>query len=240
LYDQPPSAEISELPSHHRKPLRASMVFAMDVESADKKNVNSIIAKYLSRNYLRHPLLDWIFLDMTISRAVCAYGEFRKMASDLSVGHEGYLSAEGNLAEMKKSARNEFFERCVILLSSFFFAWAVPAGAMWVLFHWDIGVWLAGIYAFIIFSIMLFDFSGHLIRRLTGKVDPRTRVVNLWVEMYDVWQLLEGPVVNPTLVREAMIKSRDKGAAWDNVSWSLIDRVIAIDPAVWVVEPERS
>ncbi len=58
--------------------------------------------------------------------------------------------------------------------------------------------------------------------------------------MYDVWKQLEGPVVNPTLVREAMIKSRDKGAVWDTVSWSLIDRVIAIDPAVWVVQPDRS
>ena len=31
-------------------------------------------------------------------------------------------------------------------------------------------------------------------------------------------------------------KSRDDGAVWDNVAWSLIDRVIAIDPAVWVVQ----
>ncbi len=54
--------------------------------------------------------------------------------------------------------------------------------------------------------------------------------------MYDVWRLLEGPVVNPTLVREAMVQSANQGAVWGNVAWSLIDRVIAIDLAVWVVQ----
>jgi hypothetical protein len=88
--------------------------------------------------------------------------------------------------------------------------------------------------------VKILEFAIRFMRRLIGKVDPRTHAFGVWDQMYDVWRLLEGPVVNPTLVREAMIKSRDQGAVWNNVSWSLVDRVIAIDPAVWVVQPDRS
>jgi hypothetical protein len=53
--------------------------------------------------------------------------------------------------------------------------------------------------------------------------------------MYEVWERLDGPVINPSRVRDAMVKSAEQGAVWNTISWSLIDRVIAIDPAVWVV-----
>ena len=52
--------------------------------------------------------------------------------------------------------------------------------------------------------------------------------------MYDVWRSLEGPVVNPTMVKEAMLKAKEKGAVWDGAAWSIIDRAITIDPAVMV------
>jgi hypothetical protein len=58
--------------------------------------------------------------------------------------------------------------------------------------------------------------------------------------MCGVWRRLEGPVVNPTLVCEAMARVAKEGVVWDNFSWSLIDRVIALDPVVWVVEPSGS
>ena len=52
--------------------------------------------------------------------------------------------------------------------------------------------------------------------------------------MYDVWRSLEGPVVNPTMVKEAMLKAKEKGAVWDGAAWSIFDRAITIDPAVMV------
>ena len=56
--------------------------------------------------------------------------------------------------------------------------------------------------------------------------------------MYDVWRSLEGPVVNPTMVKEAMLKAKEKGAVWDAGAWSIIDRAITIDPAVMVTPEE--
>ena len=76
-----------------------------------------------------------------------------------------------------------------------------------------------------------------IVRTAQGKPRPQDKAVNLWKAMYTVWQLLTGPVVNPTLAREAMIKTADEGAVWDNSTWSLIDRVISHDAAVWLVSP---
>jgi hypothetical protein len=74
---------------------------------------------------------------------------------------------------------------------------------------------------------------------LAGKTHPLAKAFALWNEMYEVWKLLQGPVVNPTLVREMMAKTRDEGAVWDTPAWSIADRVIQHDPAVWVIQPTR-
>ena len=113
---------------------------------------------------------------------------------------------------------------------------AFPIAAIWAAFHWNydsLGLGLAGIY---LMATTVF-IGIWLVGRLKGKVHPRKRVFRLWYQMYEVWRRLEGPVVNPSLVREAMINSTNQGAVWDAVSWSLIDRVIATDSAVWVIQP---
>jgi hypothetical protein len=68
----------------------------------------------------------------------------------------------------------------------------------------------------------------------TGKTDPALRPLEINMAMYDIWRSLEGPVVNPTMVKEAMLKAKEKGAVWDGAAWSIIDRAITIDPAVMV------
>ena len=70
-------------------------------------------------------------------------------------------------------------------------------------------------------------------------VDPTVKAKKLWEEMYRVWKLLEGPVVNPTVFKEALVNSKEAGAVWDMTTYSIIDKVIADDPAVWVVDPSR-
>ena len=41
----------------------------------DKSHLHSAIVDYLDRPYLCHSTLDWIFLDMTISSEITAFGE---------------------------------------------------------------------------------------------------------------------------------------------------------------------
>jgi hypothetical protein len=55
--------------------------------------------------------------------------------------------------------------------------------------------------------------------------------------MYEFWRYLTGPIINPTMVRDQMMKLKGLGAVWDRPSWALIERVIESDRAVWLVGP---
>ena len=68
---------------------------------------------------------------------------------------------------------------------------------------------------------------------------PSDAAMSIMFEMSKVWDELEGPTVNPTMLREALLRSRDKGAVWDTAIYSIVDRVISIDRAVWIVQPLR-
>src|SRR5258707_11739746 len=83
-----------------------------------------------------------------------------------------------------------------------------------------LGLWSTSVFAYI--SVKLVRGCWRVICGIAGRPDPRQKPFALWDQMYEVWKRLEGPVVNPSLVREAMLKSSQAGAVWDGVSWSLI------------------
>jgi hypothetical protein len=66
---------------------------------------------------------------------------------------------------------------------------------------------------------------------------PFSKAMNLWDSMYNTWRCLAGPVINPTVVRDEMLKSTSEGAVWDVPARALIERVIEFDRAVWLVGP---
>src|SRR5262249_54886380 len=132
----------------------------------------------------------------------------------------GYFEAHGNLRELK-------------IIDALMAIWAivVPIGAIYGAFYFGyegVGITLLGLCGAAI-GLRWIIWLGHVV---AGKMPARAKPFVLWTEMYTVWKLLQGPVVNPTLVRETMAKTRDQGAVWDQLSWSIIDRVIQYDPAV--------
>ena len=71
-------------------------------------------------------------------------------------------------------------------------------------------------------AMMLIGYAGYRRARQLPPIQSGHQA------MYDVWRSLEGPVVNPTMVKEAMLKAKEKGAVWDAAAWSIIDRAITI------------
>jgi hypothetical protein len=141
--------------------------------------------------WLRHPSVDWIFLDMMVTREISAFGEeikkqFFPGRKDSMGHHVKYWAARGVTVKM------------------------VPTGLA-----------------------KLFGSS----REFSDPKSPISITSNTWQTMFEVWRVLTGPVVNPTVVREEMVKSKAAGAVWDVPSWALIDRVIGADRAVWLVGP---
>lgn len=234
---------------HRRDPMRA---YREGYESSFQTSFNAedfeyIVAEYLERPWLRHPFLDWIIVDSTVSRELCGFGEELKKQwlpgrRDLLGLHHRYFKARGNLEAMTKLDRNEIFERWN---ARFWAAVGLPVGAIWAAFHFEyhtLGSWLLGIYVGVVLlavAFWLLRVLGRLIRGVAGKPDPRTKPFELWTEMYEVWRRLEGPVINPQRVRDAMQASAEKGAVWDSSTWSVIDRVVSLNPAVWVPHPTR-
>lgn len=78
-------------------------------------------------------------------------------------------------------------------------------------------------------------FCRWLYRRATGYQDPTTKILKLWHEMADVYKLTAGPVINPTMLRDALLKTRDAGAVWVAPLYVLVERIIARDASAWVI-----
>jgi hypothetical protein len=196
-----------KIPNELRKPLKIAMAsvwrrrdpsrsFKEGFESAhyfsgSPADLHEALSNYLALVWMRHPSVDWLFLDMMITRELSAYGEEIKKqyfpGRKDSIGtHAKYWDARGAVSKM------------------------VPTG-------------LARLFA-----------SN---REFNDPKSPISLASNLFQTMYEVWRCLSGPIVNPTMVRDEMVKSKALGAGWDLPAWSLIERVIESDRAVWLVGP---
>jgi len=259
--DQPDEEETRKIEDaqhviwRRRDPIRALQEgFESDQYTAfHAERLHDTITRYVERSWLRHPSLDWIFVDMLVSRELCAFGEEIKKKvvhgkrNEFFRVHPRYYKAKGNLEKMTEINWGEFIETLYDKVLKFVWgAILIPVGAIWAAFYfqYDRTAWaLVGLYALIISIYLigkLFSWGRRGVRRLSGKPDPRFKPVKLWDEMYEVWRRLEGPVVNPNRVREAMVRSTEHGGVWDTITWSLVDGVISINSAVWVIWPSRS
>ncbi len=151
------------------------------------------LSKYLQLGWLRHPSVDWIFLDIMVTRELCPLAEeikqmlFPGKKDSITGVHHKYWKAKGNVSEM-----------------------AAPSGLA--------RLWGPS-------------------REFTDPNSPFAKAMQLWEAMYGTWNSLRGPVINPMMVRDEMIKSKTMGAVWPGPSWALIERVIELDRSVWLVGP---
>ena len=200
----------------------------------------NIVAAYLKEPWLRHPVLDWIMLDMMVSRELSAFGEELKKQwlpgpRSFFGLHARYFDSKGNLEKMSMPAWKGIGTKLLIEI-------ALPIAAIYAAFHFgfeSVGIVIGGLYAVLVAVWLAVRILRIIVRigyAVTGKPHPRAKPFLLWQQMYEAWKALKGPVINPALVREMMVKARDQGAVWDAPSWSVIDRVIQHDPAVWIVE----
>ena len=178
--------------------------------AVDQEELSNAVISYLERPYLRLPELDWLFLDISVTGEICAYGESIKMRlipGDSFLGlNLNYSSSAGKLSTMIQKSRNKLSYKIKYLFS------------------------------FIIsLSAKAFDPLRWFLKKTPVEKTQWEKEVGLWNQMRQVWLRLKGPLVHPTRVRDAMIESSKEGAVWSNISWALIDRTIACDPAVWVV-----
>jgi hypothetical protein len=203
----------------------------------NKDQMVHMAAEYLSRPWARHGMVDWILLDLMITREACLYGEHIKMAGLPGVTGD-YFKHNGDLAKM----RGDVTARTTLILFQLVLGWVIPLAAIW--FAFDRGYKMTGWTFVALFALstawwllmLTIRFGIRIYWYATGKTDPAKRPLEIAMAMHDVWKSLEGPVVNPTMVKESMLKAKEKGALWDGAAWSIIDRAITIDPAVMMTK----
>lgn len=208
----------------------------------DRKALAHAAAEYLERPWLRVAALDWLLVDAFITDEVVNYGDSLKASylpgpSDPMEKYRFDRKTKGNvqaiLREGRKYKKHPVLTRLgwqigfpIITVGAavYFEAWKTAA-AFVVLTVLDWG--------FLIVQLLIWG-----VRRMRATPEqlltPEQRDYRRLFAMRGVHRLLEGPVINPTLLREEMVKSKDIGAVWDLTAWAIVDRVIRDDPAVWI------
>jgi hypothetical protein len=186
-----------------------------------KRDVAHVVADYISKPWARHPAVDWVLLDMLNTGEMCAFGSYVKDS------------------QFPGGKIIQFALRLVV-------GWLLPLGFMWwafsaghettgwialVLFAASTALWLA---------MLLFRFGLRVYWFATGKPDKTRGSKAIAQAMFETWDIMGSPVVNPAHVRDAMIRARDLGAVWDAPAWAIIDSVMQRDSAVWVTTVQRT
>ena len=110
----------------------------------DQQDFNSTVADYLEKPWLQHPFLDWVMVDMMVSRELSAFGEELKInfmpgPRGLFGAHARYFTSGGNLVKMKMPNWESLWKKALLIL--------FPIGLIYSAFHSDYNGLGAGLLA---------------------------------------------------------------------------------------------
>lgn len=208
--------------------------------------VRSMAANYLQNPFLQSPTLDWVILDILATGELCQFGEAAKKTplghkSDEYGRHYRYEEMNGNLLKMNKFDWGAFTETVLTKIGIL----VLPILLIIALFEieWQITAYIATSLYFVSMACYLvfktFRGAKTFFRFLTGQPNPLYKPLYLWEKMYKVWFTLEGDIVNPKNIRNAMEESAVDGAVWDQSMWGIIDRAIASNPAGIIINKKH-
>ena len=201
-------------------------------------------AEYLKRPWLRDPFLDWIFVDSLIFCDVCACGESLKR--DYPLGGIGWLGVN---SARHMNAYYEFGGNWYEMQMEHF-RWRLRK------IGWFLGVPLIAIFALslngrsaaalisikLYFSVLAAYLGSRIVRwgyRKATKWKPlEASYIELWSRMSAVYRMTKGPIINPSILKDELLETKKAGAVWEMPLYSLIDRIISVDPNVWAVDYE--
>ncbi|ANY77111.1 hypothetical protein BB934_01825 [Microvirga ossetica] len=146
--------------------------------SIHKQVIWTRFAEYLDKPWLRHPVLDWVFVDMLVSAEIALYGEHIKQfvmpfPRDAIGMNSDYLRSQGNLEKMRELNRTAILGRA---LWNVVCTWILPPVAIGAAFYfgWSTtGMMLLGLYLLII-AIGLGAEAGTGVKKLLGKEVPQS------------------------------------------------------------------
>jgi hypothetical protein len=230
----------------------------------DYENIKVQFAYYEKNSYLYHPLIDWIFMDAVVTAELSWFGRELKIEGIRLDSYEPdlfeprsnfnrlYFDAKGNFVEMQKLKFKRWWGKFFkVAGKSILYLIVWPAGILWYLSHINLSGGLnkfaiascatvVGISTFVMLLIAFWLLFRFLLRVVSEKVFGRpselAKRLALWLEMYELWKLLKGPVISPMRIKQVMEDTTKKGAAWNNVAWCIVHRMLVENAHTWIFD----
>lgn len=203
----------------------------------DTEDLAGSVAKYLRRPSLQSNLLEWIFIDAFIFHEIVQFGEAVKQQMpgkrDFLGMHSAYFEHNGDLQKMTIHKLKRRLVKLALI-------WLVlPVGAAAYLIQqgsYLVAILLGAAWA----TAIILDALARTIFRYAfpRKKKAWESSVQLWHEMQDIYYFLEGPVINPTLVRDKVLAVTEKGARFRPALYALLDLIAKRDPSVFVPQAD--
>lgn len=197
----------------------------------DQEGLINAASIYLQQEWLASPVIDWMIVDALITTTMIEYGEASKRnilsqhdeTSDV-IFNPAYRDAGGNLSKLLENAPAA--KRRVML----FVLFGVAPPAIFAPFAFTNFYALAHIgsilYPLCIVPYMLYRFQVSRRRRLEVLKDFE-EALQKWRLMYDVWKLLEGPVLDSQRIAEELVRAARAGVEFDPVVYRIVERAVA-------------
>lgn len=200
-----------------------------DASPVGRVNLDRATAEYLNNPWMQNNLLDWIILNAFI---------FDEMARQSDGIRSGQVFGTINWAHIFSEGK---YEKMVYLQLLF---WLIKFVARWILipliifgFYYleykDIAKWTAIPYAvYILVYIAMFP-KRYFQRKALLKQEEE--LIYHLKKLMGIFQSCSGSTINPSRLRELIAKAEYEGVSVRPAVYSILDRAIQRDPAVFTV-----
>jgi hypothetical protein len=181
----------------------------------DEDEVSGFIETYLETPYLRNNYLEWVLLDMSITCSILELSNERRTRKEIKKGRE---------VSKRESIVGDLVALLVVFLIGLVVNTRYPE-------DWSIFVVLS--VALIVWMVLF-----RVVLRVFEIKDSKSEMEEnkLWEKMYDVWKLLQGPIVYPKMISDTMIEAKNLGARFDHVAFVLIAKILKRETTMLIVD----
>jgi hypothetical protein len=201
-----------------------------DVSPVDKSSLDTATARYLQRPWMQLNLLDWYILNGYIFDETARLADGIKSGEAIGIINWAHVFSGGGF-------QKTFYWRAAFEISKFLARWIlVPAIIITAYYagYYETAKWIAIFYGvYLIIHVTLFPRRHFRRKALTKGLDELESKLNALISIY---QSSSPEVFNPSRLRDLIAKNENKEVLLRPVVYSILDRAIDRDAAVFAVE----